>query len=236
MTQGAWQPSSNALWARVNEIEWFHSIDLGTGVVTPGLDNTRERLDILQIPRDLTGQTVLDVGAWDGFFSFECERRNARRVVAADSFAWNSSGWSTTDGFEPARQTRGSKVEDIDIDVLDLAPGRVGTFDLVLMLMLGVLYHMRHPLLALEAVSSVTGRQLIVETHVDRWGPNPQAIAGMLRTCGFTRVEIVTPNSAIYRLARMAKRLPQYVKKTARHRALPPERLSQGRVVVHAFR
>lgn len=100
--------------------------------------------------------------------------------------------------------------------------------------MLGVLYHMRHPLLALEAISSVTGRQLIVATTflsrpaaafypghdllldpTNWWGPNPQAIAGMLKTCGFTRVEIVTPNSAIYRLARMAKRLPQYVKKTA---------------------
>jgi tRNA (mo5U34)-methyltransferase len=257
MTQDASKPGSNALLARLQEIEWFHSIDFGAGLVTPGLDNTRERLDILQIPRDLTGQTVLDVGAWDGFFSFECQRRNAQRVVAADSFAWNGSGWSTKAGFEFARRTRGSRVEDIDIDVLDLEPSRVGTFDLVLML--GVLYHMRHPLLALEAISSVTGRQLIVETHVDLtflsrpaaafypghdllldptnwWGPNPQAIAGMLKTCGFTRVEIVTPNSALYRLARMAKRLPQYVKKTARHRALPPERLSQGRVVVHAFR
>ena len=59
----------------------------------------------------------------------------------------------------------GAKVEDLVIDVMDLSPEKVGTFDVVMML--GVLYHMRHPMLCLELAYSVTGDQLIMETHVD---------------------------------------------------------------------
>ena len=70
---------------RVAEIDWFHSIELAPGLKTRGSDDTARRVDILQIPEDLTGKTVLDVGAWDGFFSFEAERRGAARVVALDS-------------------------------------------------------------------------------------------------------------------------------------------------------
>ena len=71
----------------------------------------------------------------------------------------------TKAGFELARKALDSKVEDLSIDVLDLSPERIGEFDLVLIL--GVLYHMRHPLLALERVASVTKDQLVLETHVD---------------------------------------------------------------------
>ncbi len=234
-------------------IRWFHSIDLGAEGVTPGLDAAAERLDILQIPSDLKGKTVLDVGAWDGFFSFECERRGAARVVASDSFAWQDG----RQGFDHAHAALGSSVEPLEIGVLELSPERVGTFDVVLFL--GVLYHMRHPLLALEHAASVTGGQLIVETHVDLsflrrpamafypghdldwdqtnwWGPNPEAVVAMLRACGFARVEVVTPDSTAYRLGRMAKRVPRTARFLAEHRALPPQRISQGRVVVHAFR
>ena len=141
--------------------------------------------------------------------------------------------------------------------MLDLSPERVGTFDVVLFL--GVLYHMRHPLLALEHAASVTGGQLIVETHVDLsflrrpamafypghellldqtnwWGPNVEAVVAMLRDCGFPRVEVKTPDSTLYRAARMARRTPRSLQYLAKHRQLPPERISQGRVVVHAFR
>src|SRR5688500_15284324 len=143
------------LQQRVAAHRWYHSIDLGSGVVTRGTDDTPVRLAQLQLPGSLAGQTVLDIGAWDGFFSFECERRGAARVVAADYYSWHGSGWGTKAGFTLAREVLGSKVEDIDIDVMDLAPERVGTFDLVLFL--GVLYHLRHPYLALERVSSVVG-------------------------------------------------------------------------------
>ena len=61
----------------VGAIRWAHRIDLGNGIVTPGLWDTPAILNRLKLPQDLTGQTVLDVGCWDGFYSFEAERRGA---------------------------------------------------------------------------------------------------------------------------------------------------------------
>ena len=188
---------------------WYHCLDFGGGVVTPGYSATRWGVsgDFVGLPASLAGKSVLDVGAWDGFYSFESERRGARRVLATDSFAWTNA----KAGFELARRVLESKVEDQFIDVLDLSPERVGRFDVVLFL--GVLYHMRHPLLALERVASVTDDHLIMETHVDmldvarpamafypggelnrdhtNWcGPNPAMVLAMLETVGFRKTEI----------------------------------------------
>ena len=121
----------------------------------------KRRLRLLQIPDNLTGWTVLDIGAWHGFFSFECERRGAKRVLAVDNYAWNRFGM---DEFLSARERLGSKVEYQRLDVYDLDPAAIGQFDLVLLL--GVLYHLRNPLLALEQIKAVTKRLLICETHV----------------------------------------------------------------------
>ncbi len=249
--------NDEALTAEIAAIKWFHSIEVAAGITTPGIDATCDRLDLLRLPADLSGKTVLDVGAWDGFFSFEAERRGAARVVASDHFAWHGGNWSNKDGFELARRVRGSKVEDLDVDVMDLDAARIGTFDLVLFL--GVLYHMRHPLLALERVADVTAGQLIVETHVDLtrtrrpamafypgmelhwdptnwWGPNPEAVKAMLHVVGFNRVEMVSPSSSMHRLGRTAKRTARQLTFLARHHIRPPERLTQGRAVFHAFK
>jgi tRNA (mo5U34)-methyltransferase len=197
------------LASRAAALRWYHTIDLGGGIVTRGVDDTPVRLARLGLPDSLAGRTVLDIGAWDGFFSFEAERRGASRVVAADYYSWHGGGWGTKDAFRLARAARASKVEDQDIDVMDLSPERLGTFDVVLFL--GVLYHLRHPLLALERVASVTRDLLILETVVDMvgiarpavafypdrelnrdptnwWGPNVPAVEGMLRAVGFARV------------------------------------------------
>lgn len=198
----------------VAKIKWFHTIDLGNGIITPGVDNSPEKLKTLEMPKNLQGMTVLDIGAWDGFFSFEAERRGARRVLATDSFCWGGGGWGSKAGFDLARRALNSKVEAMKIDVLDISPHKVGVFDLVLFS--GVLYHVHHPLLALERVFSVTGKQLILETHVDMleckrpamvfhpgaemnndtsnwWGPNPAAVEAMLKTVGFRDVKVVSP-------------------------------------------
>jgi tRNA (mo5U34)-methyltransferase len=113
----------------------------------------------------LTGKTVLDIGAWDGFFSFEFERRGAKRVLAIDSFTWDDQReWPRgLECFLLAREFFKSKVEYQRLDVHDLDPKAIGTFDLVFCA--GVLYHLRHPLLALEKIRSVTAGQLILETH-----------------------------------------------------------------------
>lgn len=244
----------------VDAIRWFHSIDLGGGILTPGLDDTSERVEILRLPEDLSGRSVLDVGAWDGFFSFECERRGAARVVAADEFAWTGRNWSDKRGFELARRALGSKVEDVEVDVMDLAPDRVGgTFDVVLLL--GVLYHLRHPLLALERVASVTGDLLVLETHVDLiglrhpaaafyehreldgdptnwWGPNPAAVCSMLRAAGFRTAEVVSGRSRAFHAGRSARRAAGVLRSRLRgaDEPRPWSDLRQGRVVVHARR
>ena len=159
------------LQKRADALRWYHTIDLGQGVVTRGVDNTPERLPRVRLPEDLSGKTVLDIGAWDGFFSFEAERRRASRVVACDYYAWHGVGWGTgrgKDGFELARTALNSRVEDVALDVLDLSPEKIGTFDVVFFL--GVLYHLPNPLLALERVASVSSGLLILETVVDMVG------------------------------------------------------------------
>lgn len=219
------------LQRRADALRWFHSLDLGQGVVTRGVDATQaERLQRLRLPEDLSGRSVLDIGAWDGFFSFEAERRGASRVVASDYYAWHGTGWGTGQGkagFELAREALKSNVEELDLDVMDLSPERAGTFDVVLFL--GVLYHLPNPLLALERVASVTGGLLVLETAVDLvglsrpaaafypdrelnsdptnwWGPNHAAVVGMLRSAGFASVDVITPpRSAGFRAARAVK-------------------------------
>jgi tRNA (mo5U34)-methyltransferase len=248
---GVGRSRRDELERRVRSVEWFHSIDLGNGIVTPGRDPSASRLATIQLPDDLTGMTVLDVGAWDGFFSFEAERRGAERVLAVDSFSWDGGGWGSRNGFDLAREALGSRVEYKAVEVLDLSPETVGVFDLVLFL--GVLYHMRHPLLALERIASVTRKQLILETHVDLigldrpaaafypneelnadasnwWGPNPAAVEAMLRTVGFATVDIVQrPRSFPYSVGRALRR---------RRRGRDPVRRARddGRMTAHAFR
>jgi tRNA (mo5U34)-methyltransferase len=239
------------LKSRADAIRWYHTIDLGGGVVTRGMDDTPQRLARVQLPASLHGLTVLDIGAWDGFFSFECERRGAARVVAADYYSWHGGGWGTKAGFNLAREALGSRVEDIDIDVMELSPERLGTFDVVLFL--GVLYHLRHPFLALERIAPLVGRRLIVETVIDMvgfgrpamafypgrelnndptnwWAPNAAAMRGMLENVGFERVETVTPpRGATYRGARAA-----YHRLRGKNRLGPAFR--QDRAVFHAFK
>jgi tRNA (mo5U34)-methyltransferase len=206
--------NSGEVAERAASIPWYHQMELAEGVVTPGYDDTPWRLRSIALPEDLSGQEVLDVGAYDGFFSFEAERRGAARVLATDSFCWEGKGGGSKAGFELARSALGSGVEDAHVDVLELSPDEVGTFDLVLFL--GVLYHMRHPLLALERVASVTRGRLILETVVDvleldrpalafypsgelrgdatNWfGPNPAAVIGLLHAAGFGEVKVVPP-------------------------------------------
>ena len=209
--------STALLMDEINQINWWHRIDLGNGITTPGRDDSPTKLDQIKLPKRLHGLSVLDIGAWDGFFSYECERRGAKRVVALDKPVWDCPGLGKK-GFQFAHRMLGSKVEDVELEVLDISPERVGVFDLVLFL--GVLYHMRHPLLALEKVASVTGKQVILETHVDmnevsrpvlafypgdelagddsNWfGPNRAAVEAMLRVVGFKKVEMVSSTLAV---------------------------------------
>src|SRR4051794_17814662 len=260
--RGAWSRSSRAttracrvpadVRAAAARVNWFHSIELEPGFVTPGRADTREQVARLHLP-DLRGKTVLDVGAWDGFFSFEAERRGAARVVAVDTFSWRERGDGTGKaGFELARRALDSRVEDVEVEVLDISPETVGgSFDVVLFL--GVLYHLRHPFLALERLRSVCNELLILETHVDLigtrrpaaafypgteldgdwtnwWGPNPAAVTGMLAAAGFGAVTRVHPRSWLPGRAARAVRALRATGGTVPRSAV----LRQGRAVFHA--
>ena len=78
------------LQERVRQTPWFHSIDLGNGVVTPGgkppAVHHKEYAAIFD-PVDVRARSVIDIGAWNGAYSFEAKRRGAARVLATDHFA-----------------------------------------------------------------------------------------------------------------------------------------------------
>ena len=231
-------------------IRWFHTMDLGSGVVTKGVYDPRRRVHELHLPDSLAGKTVLDVGTWDGFYAFEMERRGASRVLATDFFSWSGPGWGTKDGFELARKALSSKVEDMEIDPTELTSEAVGRFDVVLFL--GVLYHLPNPMLVLERMFDVTGDLLVLETEVDMlfnrraavafyegtelgtdptnwWGPNLKAVLGMLRAAGFREATVVNRHSLPYRTVRAASRRVR-----AGERFL--HALQRDRVFVHARR
>jgi len=192
--------------AHINTGGWYHSIELPGGKITPGLQTLEQlplRLRKFPIPEDLRGKRVLDVGAWDGWFSFEMERRGAS-VVAVDAVR--------SDNFLRARELLGSKVEYHVVDVYDLSSSDLGVFDIVLFL--GVLYHLKHPMLALERVCAMSTDLVCVESLVindgyntdaipsmefyettelggqfDNWvGPNLACLLSFCRTAGFARV------------------------------------------------
>ena len=193
-------------------ITWFHSFSLPDGERTQGIKPAdvlaKEADSIFRHP--VAGKTVLDVGSWDGFFSFEAERRGAARVLATDHFCWSGPGWGTKAGFDYVHSRLGSKVESLDIDVPQISPETVGVFDVVLFL--GVLYHVKDPLRCLEQVASVARDQIVIETETaldilpwpvmrfyegtelnndptNFWAPNRRCLEGMLREVGFPRTE-----------------------------------------------
>ena len=137
---------------------WYHRIEVAPGVVTPGEHDSPYVLERVPFPDDCTSMRVLDIGARDGFFSFEAERRGAAQVIALDVFPPEGTGFYT------ARRLLGSQVEFVTGNVYELSPERHGHFDLVLFL--GVLYHLRNPLLALDRIRSVCTGRLVLESEV----------------------------------------------------------------------
>lgn len=180
-----------ALRAEVAAIDWYHSIPLGHGVVTPGASQT-PTLRGEELP-PLRGRSVLDVGAFDGYYSFLAEREGARRVVALDHYIWGVDMAARTRywddckargelpdrhkeerdfydpslprrrGFELAHRVLDSRVEPVVGDFMTMDLGPLGTFDVVLFL--GLLYHLTEPMTALERLRAVTSQVAVIETE-----------------------------------------------------------------------
>ena len=154
------------LQRRMDESGWWHSFELPNGQVIKGscdLPGLQRRIQQFPIPNDLRGKRVLDIGAWDGWFSFEMERRGAE-VLAIDVF--------DNPRFHQIHEILNSRVEYQQMDVYDLDPRRIGQFDIVLFM--GVLYHLKHPILALERVCSVTRGMAAVDSFALRDSDRPQ--------------------------------------------------------------
>lgn len=179
----------------MDDVFWWHSIDLGDGVVTPGVKGQAllaAEWDALQLPA-LAGLSVLDIGGWDGYFAFEAERRGAARVAVLDHYVWSidlprqQAYWRecAAAGVEPV------PYEDTELWQPETLPGKAG-FDTAraaigsnveaivldfahddlsqvgewdVVLFLGVLYHLRDPFGALRRLRSITRSLAVIETH-----------------------------------------------------------------------
>jgi tRNA (mo5U34)-methyltransferase len=170
--------SNSELERAVARVPWYHTIELPGGVVTPGRWDARGLPARVQLPSSLAGLRCLDVGAWDGFWAFEMERRGASDIVALDicdpaAWDWPGSARASTierwrsagidcPGFPVARAALGSRVEHVQLSVYDVSTERIGSFDFVFIGSL--LIHLRDPVRALTALSDVArGRLLSVE-------------------------------------------------------------------------
>lgn len=151
--------SNYEIIAEIEKLRWYHSIEIEKGIITKGKiknDILKQKYKGLCLPDDLTGLSVLDIGANDGFFSFEVEKRGAERIVALELRPENHC-------ISQAIKLKNSKVELIKGSVYDLTPEKFGKFDIVLFL--GVFYHLRYPLLALDKISSISNNLMLIETH-----------------------------------------------------------------------
>jgi tRNA (mo5U34)-methyltransferase len=155
--------------ARIDAIDWYHEFDFGNGLQARsrwahahGHHKIWQFIERHLEAIDFRDRTVLDVGCWDGRWSFYAERRGARSVLAADDRSQNCSGGR---GLLLARELLGSAVEvNQDLSVYDLASlGR--TFDVILLL--GVYYHLVDPFYAFAQVRRCCHRDSLVVVEGD---------------------------------------------------------------------
>lgn len=226
-------------WVR-EKVGWFHSVDLPGGVRTPGSRGWARRAEMFGIPGLVDGRRVLDLGAMEGGDTFHAESCGAS-VTAMDvdnyfgydlghNAAWDSivddyldaasrgpeeeAVWLNAKrlGFELCRRARGSSAERISGSVYDLDPSAHGRFGVVFCF--GLLYHLRHPLLALDRIRSVAEGPVLVNTQtsasgenrldffVNTWRerytnwfvPTPACFIDLLSSSGFTSLEVVDVN------------------------------------------
>ena len=187
---------------------WYHPIEVRPGIITPGGNDARQVLELLDLPADCRGMRALDLGTRDGFFAFELERRGAE-VTAVDYMP------KTESGFAVASELLGSRVTYLQRNLYELTAGDIGTFDLVLCL--GLLYHLPDPLGALRVVRNLSRQRMYLETLVldfggemdelplmrffagaswagdptNYWGPNVRCIEEMLGESEFATRRVV---------------------------------------------
>ena len=173
---------TQALAAEVADYPWYHTLDLGDGVVTAGMFDHRPVLQRYPLQADLSGLRCLDVGTMDGFWAFEMERRGASEVVAVDApnplaLDWPVSLRDTAEKsldetkearFTLAHRALASRVKRIERTVYEIDPADLGTFDVVFCG--DLLVHLRDPVGALERLHAVCRGSAIVTNPIERFG------------------------------------------------------------------
>ena len=173
--------ADSALRDRVAATSWYHSIELGPGLVTPGWFDTRPLPERLPLPSSLAGKRCLDVGTFDGFWAFEMEKRGAAEVVAVDVLDPHRWDWPVNSppeaieemesrkrhnpGFAIAQQALDSKVRLVDETVYGLDPAEHGSFDFIFCGSL--LLHLRDPILGVERLRAVCAGEAVITDAVD---------------------------------------------------------------------
>jgi tRNA (mo5U34)-methyltransferase len=176
------RPMAQTLAAEAADYPWYHTLELGDGVVTEGMFDHRPVLRHYPLPQDLSGLRCLDVGTMDGFWAFEMERRGASEVVAVDApdplaLDWPASLRATAEKtldetkearFALAHRALGSEVRRVACSVYDMDPEQLGRFDMVFCG--DLLVHLRDPVGALERIHAVTSGSAIVTNPIERFG------------------------------------------------------------------
>jgi tRNA (mo5U34)-methyltransferase len=200
------------------KIQWWHSIPLiseeGNTYVTNGIVNhCSEEIATKRfgMPESLEGKTVLDIGCWDGYFSFLAEKRKAHYVLGIDMLQGCSHQEQGTQGFEFAKKALNSSVLFQKKSLEEFAIKTLSLFDVTLYY--GVLYHVENPISELKHLSKVTKEYTLIETAISQnnneprpywefkhgfdndptnfWYPNLLGLASALIYVGFESMEVI---------------------------------------------
>ncbi|MCC6933548.1 MAG: DUF1698 domain-containing protein [Deltaproteobacteria bacterium] len=193
--------------------QWFHRIDLGNGLVTPGLESdlTSTKFEVIKpyITENLRNKTVLDIGCNAGAISIEFARQGSRvtGIDIRDMYV-NQARWVAS---VLQLDIRYATVPVYQIDSL-------GEFDIIVFF--GMLYHLRYPMVALDLLKKICKGQLFIETAITNsdqiimkwanphpgqrpldqeadynwWFPSPNAVMTMLDAAGFKNITLITSN------------------------------------------
>lgn len=179
-------------------IRWHQRFKVD-GIYSPGYHDIDVLMSDAEIPLDLKGKTVIDIGTTNGATAFECERRGAKQVTAVDLCRPNVFG------FEKLARHLESSVQFVQASVYEL-PEKLSFAQFDIVIFWGVLYHLRHPLLGLDALAQITAEKLTVETVISSstqtnatffrgtelsndgsnwWAPSEICLTDMLKSSGF---------------------------------------------------
>jgi tRNA (mo5U34)-methyltransferase len=171
----------DVLAGQIAALQWYHTIELGGGLVTPGVFDLRPIVSGLGIPERLDGKTVLDVGPGNGFFTFLFEERGAA-VTTVELPSWEAHDASPVlqafyesddgrptavnihDALGLAARVKGSRVTRQFVNIYDFDPAVHGRYDIVFCA--AVLLHLTDPLRALYRIFSATKEMALVSTPI----------------------------------------------------------------------